>query len=379
MAFTTCVCLYHQNVKLIFESLRISKIPIFEENKSYRDFLDLLRCADPSDKCKLNECENCPGITGNEFMIGIYDHLFYRLQDEGIENVTYKQWMNSGAGLRLETVTRPTHEFIDDFCEQLVELNRHDFIATMQSEYLKQLKTQLKDHEIIALLDFSENLSFDKQFQIQSYYYSKPQYTIHPICFYYKENNEVKNKSLIIIAESLKHDINAVYLFQTKLVEYLRRERGSTRKIIFLSDGAASQYKNKKKFLNICLFKKDFNLEAEWHFFATSHGKSPCDALGSSFKRNARNRNMQNALEPIDSAKKLYDFSQTIKNSKVEYIYCNQNEYDQIEKSYRKRFNQGIRAVEGTQSLHAFKPIDENRISARTHSERNESKIFNLL
>lgn len=40
-------------------------------------------------------------------------------------------------------------------------------------------------------------------------------------------------------------------------------------------------------------------------FFATCHGKSPCDALGGSFKRNARNYNLKNAVNPIDSARKL--------------------------------------------------------------------------
>lgn len=173
--------------------------------------------------------------------------------------------------------------------------------------------------------------------------------------------------------------INAVYLFQTKLVEYLRRERKTTKKIIFFSDGAASQYKNRKNFLNICLFKQDFNFEAVWNFFATSHGKSPCDALGGSFKRNARNWNMQNAMNPIDNARKLYDYGLSIKDSKVHFIYCSKSEHDQIEKSYRKRFNQPIRPIEGTQTLHAFKPIDEKRISARSYSEAEESKTYDLL
>lgn len=373
---TTCVCSYHQNVKLIFDSSLKDKIPLFGRVESYRDLLRLLQCENSSDKCKLNECKKCPGAYGDT---GIHERLTVGLEDENIDNVTYKQWINSVMGSRLETVTRPDHEFIDNFCEQLVHLNRHDFIAEKQSAYLKFSKEQLKDDEVIALLDFSENLSFEIQFQIQSYYYNKPQCTIHPICMYYKEGNELKTKSIIFIAESLQHNVNAVYLFQRKLIEYLRAARSSTKKIIFFSDGAASQYKNKKNFLNLCLFREDFSFEAEWHFFATSHGKSPCDALGGSFKRNARNRNMQNAMDPIDSAKKLYDWSQTIEKSKAEYKFCSQKEYDETEKMLRKRFNQEIRTVEGTQSLHEFKPIDESRISARSYSGANDSKIFDLL
>lgn len=259
---TTCVCMYHQNPKLTFESLR-NQIPLFKEVNSYRDLLGFLQCEERSDKCKLNECQKCPGIYGTEEKPGIHVQLFEFFEKSLIENVTYKQWLNSGLGMRLETVTRPHHEFVDDFCAQLIKLNRHDFIATKQSEYLKNLKNDLKDDEVIALLDFFENLSFDIQNQVQSYYYSKSQCTIHPICLYYKEGNEVQSKSLIFIAESLQHNVNAVYLFQTKLVEYLRRARSNTKKIIFFSDGAASQYKNKKKFLNVCMFEKDFKFKTK--------------------------------------------------------------------------------------------------------------------
>jgi hypothetical protein len=52
----------------------------------------------------------------------------------------------------------------------------------------------------------------------------------------------------------------------------------------YFSDGAVSQYKNCKKFLNLCYHEEDFGVKAEWHFFATSHGKSPCDSIGGTIK-----------------------------------------------------------------------------------------------
>lgn len=206
-----------QNTKLAFDSLSASKFPLFKDLKSYRDFLTL-RCDDATDKCKLNECTECPGINGNNVARGIHEELSFQFEEDEIENVTYKQWANTGPGMRLTSITIPTHVFIDDFCGQLLHLNRHDFIAKKQIEYLNKMKNQLKDDEIIALPDFSENHSFDVQFQIQTYNYGKPGCTIHPICLYYKEGNETKKKSIIIIAESTDHNVSAVYLFQTKLV-----------------------------------------------------------------------------------------------------------------------------------------------------------------
>ncbi len=40
----------------------------------------------------------------------------------------------------LETITKSTADFVETFTEILKELQRHDFIAKMQSAYMKQIK-----------------------------------------------------------------------------------------------------------------------------------------------------------------------------------------------------------------------------------------------
>lgn len=280
--------------------------------------------------------------------------------------------------MRLDRVEQPVNEFVDYFCGQLIKLNTHDYISKQQSNFFKNLKENLSEHEIIAIMDFSENLAFEIQDAAQSYYYAKIQCTIHPICIYYKKDGELKQQSIIVIAESLNHNVQAVYLFQTKLVQYVESVFG-TKKIIFFSDGAPSQYKNKKNFLNLCMFKTDFGIEAEWHFFATSHGKSPCDALGGTFKRNAKLYNMKNAANPINSAKTLFDWSQTNPNSKIHFIHCTEKDHLSTVKFLNSRLNQKIKQVEGSQLFHAFKPIDKNKITASTLSTSNESKTFTLV
>lgn len=277
--------------------------------------------------------------------------------------------------MRLETVEKSIYDFVDTFCDQIRALNKHDFITKKQSNYLKDKKENLENDEIIVLMDFSENLSFEIQDAAQAFYYNKPQCTLHPICIYFKADNELKIKSLIIIAENLKHNVEAVYQFQTKLVEYVKRQYGN-KKIIFFTDGAASQYKNKKNFLNLCLFERDFGLKAIWNFFATSHGKSPCDALGGAFKRNVRNHNMKHPIDGIDNPKKLFEWTQKIKDGKIEFIFCSQNEYDEFEKKLNDRFQRKIKTLAGTQSLHAFQPITESMIECRPFSESTATKTF---
>lgn len=54
-----------------------------------------------------------------------------------------------------------------------------------------------------------------------------------------------------------------------------------------MSDGAITQYKNKNNLINLSHHEEDFNIAAEWHFHATSHGKGACDGVGGTFKRGA--------------------------------------------------------------------------------------------
>jgi hypothetical protein len=52
------------------------------------------------------------------------------------------------------------------------------------------------------------------------------------------------------------------------------------RKVYYFSDGASSQYKKCKNFMNLHYHGQDFLVAAGWNFFATSHDKSPCDGIG---------------------------------------------------------------------------------------------------
>lgn len=84
---STCVCCYHQNAKLVFESLN----KWFELN-SYRDIFDTYLCAEKNDKCFLNEFNACPGDTAvKEFVREI-------LEKNLIDDVHYKQWKTNENG-----------------------------------------------------------------------------------------------------------------------------------------------------------------------------------------------------------------------------------------------------------------------------------------
>ena len=88
-----------------------------------------------------------------------------------------------------------------------------------------------------------------------------------------------------MISDCLIHDTTTVHAFLTSVISYIRVELPFLKRLLYFSDGAASQYNNFKNLTNLCHHHIDHGLDAEWHFFATSHGKSPCDSSGGTVKR----------------------------------------------------------------------------------------------
>ncbi len=113
----------------------------------------------------------------------------------------------------------------------------------------------------------------------------KISFNLH-IAIHTKTRDNIKCDSCCIISDCLHHDTNAIHTFLSKLHDHMRKEFPSVKKVLYWSDGAASQYKNYKKFTNLSFHEIDFGgICAEWHFLATSHSKSLCDGIGGTVKR----------------------------------------------------------------------------------------------
>ncbi|KAL5515976.1 hypothetical protein EMCRGX_G001232 [Ephydatia muelleri] len=122
-----------------------------------------------------------------------------------------------------------------------------------------------------------------------------------------------------------------------------------------MSDGCAAQYKNCK---NLCQHYEDFGVEAEWHFFATSHGKSAGDGAGGTLKRTATKASLQRPYEgQILTTHQLYDFA--VANIKgIHFGYATFEEHVQEAKEREERLKV-CKTVAGTQKLHCIVPVGE--------------------
>lgn len=245
---------------------------------------------------------------------------------------------------------------------------------------MKDTKSSLTEGEVVIICDFSENYSFVLQDAVQSHHWNNDQATIHPFVIYYKESGTIENLSFVIISEVLKHDTIAVQVFISKLITFLK-QRMNIKKAIFVSDGAASQYKNRKNFASLCKFKTKYNIESEWHFFATSHGKGPCDAIGGTLKRMATRASLARQHEhPITNAKALYDWASKRNQDNftaISFCYMSQEEYDDGTAEWRDIYQQ-TKMIQGTQKYHCFIPITENKIGAKLFSTDKDMSYHNI-
>ena len=130
-----------------------------------------------------------------------------------------------------------------------------------------------------------------RQFEVQGYHWNKQQCTLYPVVLYHKnEKNELQWIAICFVSDDLDQSK------ERKICNYIKDKLPSVRKVEYFIDGCAGQYKNVKNFINLCHHKIDLNIDASWSFFATSHGKSPCDGIGDTVKCKITRASLQRPL-----------------------------------------------------------------------------------
>ena len=120
-------------------------------------------------------------------------------------------------------------------------------------------------------------------------------------------------------------------------------------------DGAALQYKNFKNLCNLLHHQDDFGLYAEWHFFATSHGKNACDGISGTVKQEASKVSLQaTVVGHILTAKNLYDWGAG-HSLNIKLFFISKEEVSAHVDQQENRLS-NVKTVSGTQSYHCFVP-----------------------
>ena len=145
-------------------------------------------------------------------------------------------------------------------------------------------------------------------------------------------------------------------------------------KVIYFSDGCASQYKNYKNFLNQMNHRDDFRLDAEWNFFAASHGENACDGVDGTIKRLAAHASLQQPQhKQILTPRQLYEFSRAKITGITSFYVCSEN----IQRNHsflENKFSQG-KTLPGTRSYHSSVALSSTQIRLCRISSEGEPNI----
>ena len=110
-------------------------------------------------------------------------------------------------------------------------------------------KSNLKENEAVATLDFAENYKFIVQDEAHGYHWNNAQCTVHPVAIYVNQDGVVKEHSMCILSDDLSHDVDMVHQVVDKVVSYIKSIIPEIKMIHYFSDGCGGQYKNCKNFL----------------------------------------------------------------------------------------------------------------------------------
>ncbi|KYN27624.1 hypothetical protein ALC57_02985 [Trachymyrmex cornetzi] len=364
-----CVCVHHENIKLMMNDAYIQNLTK-DTNMiltNYRDCLNAIVCSESTSSCHLNECQNCPGLEN------LKQHLISVFDNHNIHEVKFEMWLQTDR-CTLKTVVVDTDEFIQDFCNRLLKLKFHHFIANEQSSFFKNLKDNLLPDEFMICFDFAENYAFVIQNSAQSFHWNNDQATIFTVVIYYKESGQLKHKSIAIISDNLAHDTAAVYVYQKLILDYLKSCFKPT-KVYYCSDGAGQHFKNKSSFANLQAHEKDFGITAEWHYHATSHGKGACDGIGANIKRNARRHSLQcSAHNHLLTPQTLFEWAKNnCKETTV--IFSSKDDHKEASEFLKTRFENAV-TIPGTLHYHAVIPSQDGKLHLKKFSNSPLYDVF---
>jgi hypothetical protein len=370
---SVCVCTIHQNVVLMLGAVNL--------DKDHHELMDMIVCSRDLKECMVHRCPNCPVDTK-----ALENYLLHELQPEIDEDgedealdIQFQQWTNVDRSELVQQILS-VEDFVSLLVQKLNTLTAHSYIAKAQAKYLKKCKEELKENEVIVLGDFAENYKFVIQDEIQGFHWNKQTCTLHPIVLYYKKEGTLTQKSLCFISDDLNHDTCFVYEVIKQTVNHIKEEIFTTPSLMhYFSDGCAGQYKNYKNFINICLHEKDFDVKCIWSFFATSHGKSPCDGLGGTLKRLTARASLQRTLSnQIITARQVFEYcKEEIKGIFVSFISIEQ--MDPVRSMLETRFST-VSTLPGTRSFHQFVPLSETVMATKRVSEDESYALeYNLV
>ena len=146
-------------------------------------------------------------------------------------------------------------------------------------KHYRDLKSSLKENEVLLHIDLAENYlsKMSKEIQIMHFGASKSQITLHTGVYYVKQQSNPT--SFCTVSDSLNHSPAGIWAYLGPVLDEIQRHFPQIDTIHFFSDGPSTQYRQKNNFY---VFSRARGKDSR-----TGHGKGAPDGIGGALKRAA--------------------------------------------------------------------------------------------
>ena len=280
----TCLCKTHVNMKLLIQKLFYLKLL---PSISTLSFIQSRVCDILNKECLYGQCIDCKKksliFEENKDSTWYYKWSTHKESRLGSKNLTYNVNITSK-----EKIICTVDDLVREVNTQIPEYFKHSYDTGHQHKALENIRMNLKEGEVLIVIDFSENYICKYNEEIQSVHFgtSKKQLSLQTGAFYYKDtvSKEILCISFCTVSEHLRHDAAAVWAHLNPVMTLIKNTI-PLNTVHFQSDGPSSQYKNKSNFFLFRLYCQEINLDhGTWNFSTPGHGKSTADGIGGTVK-----------------------------------------------------------------------------------------------
>jgi len=195
-----CCCRYHENVEMLLDSLRktcptLPSLDAVVEGAGCR--WDI--------KCYLSQCDICHDV-------GNFIHTLVTTDPEVEEaQIIYCQWTAENKKGRVQSTLA---EAVEELITQVVALKRHCYIAKVQLQQIKQLKSSLAANEAVLHEDYSENFVIRQQDEIMSVHWISEGITLFTAIISRMSGGTLH----VVVSDALSHDKYGVYVYSAVIL-----------------------------------------------------------------------------------------------------------------------------------------------------------------
>ena len=208
------------------------------------------------------------------------------LCDKYNENVIWYKWSSPVEVIEGREFKCPFNKYchngslgtlLNNFYISVHQMSKHLFHYKWQGIQYEELKSSLRHGEVMAVIDFGQNINHKKQREAQGSHYNRRQSAIFPfVCNYLCQKcSALVTHEIVCISDDLKHDAYAVREFEIHAIKLLRQHGVQVDSFYEWCDNCSSEFKSKSPFFLLFLM----GVRIIRSYWGENHGKGPADAV----------------------------------------------------------------------------------------------------